>query len=141
MIKIQVIGYLGKDATVNETNGKKVINFGVAHSETYKDAHGAKVTKTTWVVCSYWTDKTAVAAYLKKGTQVFVEGVPVADLWQSKEGAKATQRCTVSKIELLGGVKAADQASGPAAAADGYRPIVDNIPSGNGMLADDDPPF
>ena len=40
MIKLQVIGNLGKDCIVKEVNGKNVINFSVAHSERYKDAQG-----------------------------------------------------------------------------------------------------
>ncbi len=43
MIKIQVIGHLGKDCTVNNVNGKNVINFSVAHSEKYKDASKAEL--------------------------------------------------------------------------------------------------
>ena len=37
MIKLQVIGNLGKDAVVNNVNGKSVINFNVAHTERFKD--------------------------------------------------------------------------------------------------------
>ena len=47
MIKLQVIGHLGKDCTTNVVNGKNVINFSVAHSERYKDATGNQKEKTT----------------------------------------------------------------------------------------------
>jgi len=76
MIKLQVIGHLGKDCTTNVVNGKNVINFSVAHSERYKDASGNQKEKTTWVECAYWTDRTAIAPYLKKGQLVFAEGTP-----------------------------------------------------------------
>ena len=46
MIKMQVIGRLGKDCVVNTVNGKNVINFTVAHSEKYKDSQGALQEKT-----------------------------------------------------------------------------------------------
>ena len=36
MIRISVIGRLGQDATVNNVNGKNVINFSVAYSEKFK---------------------------------------------------------------------------------------------------------
>jgi single-strand DNA-binding protein len=42
MIKLQVIGHLGKDCTTNVVNGKHVINFSVAHCELYNDATGVK---------------------------------------------------------------------------------------------------
>ncbi|HTG57496.1 MAG TPA: single-stranded DNA-binding protein, partial [Niabella sp.] len=76
MIKMQVIGRLGKDCLVNNVNGRNVINFTVAHSERFKDSQGNQQEKTVWVDCAYWTERTAVAPYLVKGTQVFVEGQP-----------------------------------------------------------------
>jgi single-strand DNA-binding protein len=71
MIKLQVIGNLGKDGVVNNVNGKNVINFSVAHTEKFKDAQGVQKDKTIWVECAYWTDRTGIAPYLKKGTQVY----------------------------------------------------------------------
>ena len=40
MIKLQIIGNLGKDCVVNTVNGKNVINFTVAHTEKYSDSPG-----------------------------------------------------------------------------------------------------
>jgi len=103
MVKLEVIGHIGKDATVNEYNGKKVINFSVAHSEKYKDASGNVVNKSVWVDCAYWVESTAVAQYLKKGTQVYVEGQPEARAWTSQTGQVAANlQCRVRKVELLG---------------------------------------
>jgi len=70
MIRISVIGRLGQDATVNNVNEKTVINFSMAYSEKYKNQQGQDVDRTTWVSCAYWTDKTNVASYLKKGTLI-----------------------------------------------------------------------
>ena len=70
MIKLNVVGHLGKDAVVSTVNGRNVINFTVAHSERFKDAQGVQKERTIWVDCGYWTDKTAIAPYLKKGTLV-----------------------------------------------------------------------
>lgn len=104
MIKLQIVGNLGKDCIVNEVNGKKVINFSVAHTERFKDAQGNQQERTTWVECAYWTDRTAVADYLKKGKMVYAEGAPSADSYMNKEGqAAATLRMRVLTIQLLGG--------------------------------------
>lgn len=104
MIKLQIVGNLGKDCIVNEVNGKKVINFSVAHTERYKDAQGNQQERTTWVECAYWTDRTAVADYLKKGKMVYAEGAPAADPYMNKENqAAATLRMRVLNIQLLGG--------------------------------------
>jgi single-strand DNA-binding protein len=104
MIKLQVIGNLGKDCIVKEINGKNVINFSVAHSERYKDAQGNQKERTTWVECAYWTDRTAVAQYLTKGKTVYAEGTPEADAYTNKDGnVSGTLRMRVQNIQLLGG--------------------------------------
>jgi len=102
MIKLQIIGNLGKDCIVKEVNGKNVINFSVAHSEKYKDAQGTEKERTTWVECAYWIEKTNVAQYLTKGRTVYAEGYPQADAYANKDGQPAaTLRMRVTNIQLL----------------------------------------
>jgi len=104
MIKLQIIGNLGKDCIVKEVNGKNVINFSVAHTERFKDAQGNPKERTTWVECAYWTDRTGIAPYLVKGRTVYAEGAPEADAYTNKEGqAAATLRMRVQTVQLLGG--------------------------------------
>lgn len=104
MIKLQIVGNLGKDCIVKEVNGKNVINFSVAHTERFKDSQGNQRERTTWVECAYWTDRTTVAQYLTKGKMVYAEGVPEADGYTNKEGqAAATLRMRVQNLQLLGG--------------------------------------
>lgn len=104
MIKMQVIGNLGKDCIVNSVNGKNVINFTVAHTEKYKDSQGNQQEKTTWVDCAYWTDRTAVAQYLTKGKQVYVEGQPEARSFQRNDGTPGSSlSLRVREVQLLGG--------------------------------------
>ena len=104
MIKLQIVGNLGKDCIVKEVNGKNVINFSVAHTERFKDATGTQKERTTWVECAYWTDRTAVAQYLKKGKMVYAEGSPEADGYTNKDNqVAATLRMRVQNLQLLGG--------------------------------------
>jgi single-strand DNA-binding protein len=104
MIKLQIVGNLGKDCIVKEVNGQNVINFSVAHTERYKDRQGNQKERTTWVECAYWTDKTAVAQYLTKGKTVYAEGAPEAEAYMNKDNqAAATLRMRVQNIQLLGG--------------------------------------
>ena len=103
MIKMQVIGNLGKDCVVNTVNGKNVINFTVAHTEKYRDSQGNNQEKTTWVDCAYWTDRTALAPYLQKGQQVFVEGTPEVRSFTRADGtAGASLSLRVREVQLLG---------------------------------------
>lgn len=102
MIKLQIIGNLGKDCIVKEVNGKNVINFSVAHSEKFRDAQGIEKERTTWVECAYWIEKTNVAQYLTKGRTVYAEGYPQADAYANKDGQPAaTLRMRVINIQLL----------------------------------------
>ncbi len=104
MIKLQVIGNLGKDCLTNSVNGKSVMNFNVAHTEKYKDASGQQKERTTWVECAYWSDRTAVAPYLRKGTQVYVEGTPEVRTFTRNDGTfGASLTLRVLSVQLLGG--------------------------------------
>ena len=112
MIKLQIVGNLGADCIQKEVNGKNVINFNVAHTEKYKDAQGNLKERTTWVNCAYWTDRTAVAQYLKKGKQVYVEGSPEAEAYTNKDNQPAaTLRLRVRDLQLLGGNTDSSQGS------------------------------
>lgn len=103
MIKMQVIGNLGRDCTTNIVNGKTVMNFTVAHTEKFKDAQGGQKERTVWVDCAYWSEKTGIAPYLKKGTQVYVEGNPDLRTYNKADGTfGATITLRVMGIQLLG---------------------------------------
>ena len=113
MIKLQIIGNLGKDALVNNVNGKTVINFTVAHTEKYKDSQGNSQEKTTWVDCAYWTDRTAVAPYLTKGTSVYAEGTPEIRSFTRQDGTNGSSlTMRVREVQLLGGNKTTGGQSG-----------------------------
>ncbi|MBI5372225.1 MAG: single-stranded DNA-binding protein [Sphingobacteriales bacterium] len=133
MIKMQVIGNLGKDCVVNTVNGKNVINFTVAHTEKYKDSQGNQQEKTTWVDCAYWSDRTAVAQYLTKGKQVYVEGQPEARSFQRNDGTPGSSlSLRVRDIQLLGG--RGETAGG----ASSYQPSASSSPAvGNASSAND----
>lgn len=129
MIKLQVIGHLGKDCTTNVVNGKNVINFSVAHSERYKDATGVQKEKTTWVECAYWTDRTAIAPYLKKGQLVYVEGNPESRAYQKADGTSASSlSMRVSSVQLLGGAKGDGNNDSGNEGAGGGSDEGDNLP-------------
>ena len=100
---MQVIGNLGKDCVTNLVNGKNVINFNVAHTEKFRDAQGNQKEKTIWVDCAYWTDRTAIAPYLKKGTQVYAEGTPDLRTYQKTDGTQGVSlTLRVLTVQLLG---------------------------------------
>jgi single-strand DNA-binding protein len=150
MIKLQIVGNLGKDCIVKEVNGKNVINFSVAHTERYKDSQGNQREKTTWVECAYWTDRTAVSQYLMKGQMVYAEGAPEADAYTNKDGqAAATLRLRVLNIQLLGSGKNGGENQpnnvtnygNSVAAGMAAPPVAKAAPLAADMPLDDDLPF
>lgn len=127
MIKLQVIGNLGKDCVTNQVNGKNVINFNVAHTEKYRDSAGNVKEKTTWVECAYWTDRVGVAPYLKRGSQVYVEGIPELRHYQKNDGTPGTSlSLRVMSLQLVGG-----RAEGQTNGAGGGYPQQSQQPGGN----------
>lgn len=117
MIKLQIVGNLGADCIQKEVNGRSVINFNVAHTEKFKDAQGNLKERTIWVNCAYWTDRTAIAPYLRKGQMVYAEGSPEAEGYMNKDNQPAaTLRMRVLNVQLLGGRNEGVQNSQPAMA-------------------------
>jgi single-strand DNA-binding protein len=141
MLKTFVIGHLGKDCVVNTVNGRNVINFTVAHTKKWKDAQGNQREDTTWLDCGWWLDKTAIAQYLKKGQQVFVEGEPSARAFTRNNGdLGASLNLRVTSVQLLGG-KSNNTSDGSQQANTGFVP-QDHIPSASEVTEPiDDLPF
>jgi len=142
MIKMQVIGNLGKDCLTNTVNGKSVINFNVAHTERFRDSQGVQRDKTIWVECAYWTDRTAVANYLRKGTQVYVEGAPDVRTYPKNDGTTGVSlSLRVFSVQLLGS-RGGDPGSGPDTYQQQSQGQVSSVSSGNDMSEPiDDLPF
>lgn len=137
MIKLQVIGNLGKDCITNTVNGKSVINFSVAHTEKFKDSTGQQKEKTTWVECAYWTDRTGIAPYLKKGTQVYAEGTPEVRTFTRNDGTSgASLTLRVLNVQLLGSGSRTDaggsgnsyDSPGSPAGSSEVSEVVDDLP-------------
>ena len=141
MIKMQVIGNLGKDCVVNTVNGKNVINSTIAHTEKYRDSQGNNQEKTTWVECADWTDRTAVAQYLTKGKQVYVEGTPEVRSFTRQDGtAGASLSLRVREVQLLGG--RGDSGGGSYPGSSAASSSSSSIPSANEISEPiDDLPF
>lgn len=73
MLKGIIIGWLGADASFVETDGSKFVAARVAHTDMWKDAQGMAHSNTIWVDIIIKHDS-PVVPYLKKGTQIYVEG-------------------------------------------------------------------
>ena len=86
--KVTLIGNLGKDPeTRYMPNGEAVTNITIATTETWKDKAGAKHEQTEWHRITFYRRLAEIAGeYLKKGSQIYVEGRLETRKWQDKEG-------------------------------------------------------
>ncbi|OGS99393.1 MAG: single-stranded DNA-binding protein [Gallionellales bacterium RIFCSPLOWO2_12_FULL_59_22] len=104
--KVILIGRLGKDPeTRYMTNGEAVTNATLATSETWKDKSGEKQEKTEWHNLVFYRRLAEIAGeYLKKGSQIYVEGKLQTRKWQTKEGQdRYTTEIVVNEMTMLGG--------------------------------------
>jgi single-strand DNA-binding protein len=104
--KVQLIGNLGMDPEVVTFNGnKELAKFSLATNETYRNASGEKVMDTQWHnIVAFGKTATIIKSYLKKGSEVAVEGKLVNKSYEDKNGVKRyTTEIIVSEVLLLGG--------------------------------------
>lgn len=106
MIKLEIIGNLGKDSEVKVINGKNYNSFPVAVSEGYGDNK-----KTTWVnVLKFAGDNDKLGQYLTKGTKIYVSGKPSISAYVNKNNDPASDiSIFANEIELIGGIQYSSQ--------------------------------
>ena len=88
--KAILIGNLGRDPELKYVpSGNSVANFTLATGETFKDRSGNRQTRTTWHNIVIWGKLAEVAnQYLKKGSQVYLEGRIDNRSYDDKDGNK-----------------------------------------------------
>ena len=88
--KVILLGRLGKDPDIRSMqNGKKVDNFGIATSKRWTDRDTQeKKEKTSWHNIVVFNEGLVgiVEQYVKKGSQIYIEGELQTRKWQDQEG-------------------------------------------------------
>ena len=147
--KVIIVGNLGKDPeTRYAPSGDAVTNITVATTETWKDkATGEKREATEWHRVVFFGKLAEIAGqYLKKGSQVYLEGKLKTRKWQDKDGAdRYTTEINADELKMLGG-KGDGQQDGQAAprqSAPAPRQQAPQKPASGGGFNefDDDIPF
>ena len=103
--KVILIGNLGRDPeTRYMPDGGAVTNVSIATTETWKDKNGEKQEKTEWHRVAFFGKLAEIAGeYLKKGSQVYVEGRLQTRKWQDKDGQdKYTTEIVADRMQMLG---------------------------------------
>jgi len=103
--KVILIGNLGRDPeTRYMPDGGAITNISIATTDTWKDKQGEKQEKTEWHRVAFFGKLAEIAGeYLKKGSQVYVEGRLQTRKWQDKEGVdKYTTEIVADRMQMLG---------------------------------------
>ena len=103
--KVILIGNLGRDPETRfMPDGGAVTNVSIATTETWKDKNGEKQEKTEWHRVAFFGKLAEIAGeYLKKGSQVYVEGRLQTRKWQDKDGQdKYTTEIVADRMQMLG---------------------------------------
>jgi single-strand DNA-binding protein len=105
--KVILIGNLGQDPESRTTpGGTTVTNIRIATTESWTDkASGEKKEQTEWHTVVMWSRLGEIAAeYLRKGSQVYIEGRLQTRKWQDKEGnERQTTEVVADRMQMLGG--------------------------------------
>ena len=102
--KVILIGNVGKDPEVKYVGTDKVANFTLATTETWKDRNGEKKENTEWHNIVVWRNSAdVVEKYVKKGSQLYVEGKLTTRKWTDQSGnVRYTTEIQAQSIQLLG---------------------------------------
>lgn len=102
--KVILIGNVGKDPEVRFVGIDKVANFTLATTETWKDRNGEKKENTEWHNIVVWRNSAdVVEKYVKKGSQLYVEGKLTTRKWKDQSGNdRYTTEIQAQSIQLLG---------------------------------------
>ena len=148
--KVILVGNLGADPEVRYLpSGEAVANLRLATTDTWKDKDGNKQEATEWHRVSYFGRQAEVCGqYLKKGSQIYVEGSIRTRKWQDKDGQdRYSTEIKGDRMQMLGGRQGMGQGDGggPPRDSGGARPAASrpaSAPAGAGFGdIEDDIPF
>ena len=104
--KVILIGNLGNDPDIRYTaSGAAVANISLATAETWRDKEtGDQQERTEWHrIVFFGRLAEIVGEYLKKGSQIYVEGRLQTRKWQDKEGNdRYTTEIVANEMQMLG---------------------------------------
>jgi single-strand DNA-binding protein len=152
--KVILIGHLGADPETRAMpSGMTVANLRLATTESWKDKQsGEQQERTEWHNVALFGRLGEIAAeYLRKGSQVYIEGRLRTRKWQDKEGRdRYTTEIVGSEMQMLGGRGGGAAGGGAASGGSGLAEptargdVAENASAGAGASReefDDDIPF
>lgn len=142
--KVILVGNLGADPeTRYMPSGSAVTNLSVATSESWKDKQtGEQKERTEWHKVAMFNRLAEIAAeYLRKGSQVYIEGKLRTRKWQDRDGNdRWTTEVIADEMQMLGGRGGGAGGSAPMSSGQGSGPPSAPPQTGPDDF-DDDIPF
>ncbi len=142
--KAMIIGRLGQDPDVRYTQSNTAVaNMSIATSERYKDKSGEWKETTEWHRVVAWGRTAEICQeYLKKGSQVYIEGPIQTRQWEDKEGqTKYTTEIKALKMTMLDS-KGSNGSDRQATKSEASEPVSSNVDLDENLDdIDDDLPF
>lgn len=146
--KVILVGNLGRDPEIRySANGQAIANVNIATSESWKDkTTGEKQEKTEWHRIVFFGRLAEIAGeYLKKGSQIYVEGRLQTRKWQDKEGKdRYTTEIVANEMQMLGsrgGSGGPSDSFNQDTGSTNNAPATSSASTGGGDDFDDDIPF
>jgi single-strand DNA-binding protein len=143
--KVILVGHLGKDPEVRYMpSGNAVCNVTLATSDSWKDKQsGEQKERTEWHNLVFYSRLAEIAGeYLRKGSQVYVEGRLQTRKWQDKSGNdRYTTEIIVNDMQMLGGRGGSGGGSADFGGASASKPSRSAAPAATADEFDDDIPF
>ena len=115
--KVMLLGNLGADPDVRSTqSGTPVANFRMATTTMWNDDQGERKTRTEWHRVVVWGKQAEITGeYLKKGSQVHIEGALQTREWTDRDGNKRyTTEVRAQRLQMLGKPKTESVGEPPA---------------------------
>src|ERR1700756_445475 len=138
--KVILVGNLGKDPEIRSIDsGRKVAQFPLATTESYKDKNGERVDQTEWHNIVFWGPiADVIEKYLKKGSQIYVEGKIRTRSYEDKEKVKKyITEIMGQNMTMLGGPRSDASSNGSGYEKNGSAAVVGENLQGE----EDDLPF
>ena len=148
--KVILVGNLGRDPeTKYMPDGAAITNVSIATSYQRTDkASGQKTEETEWHRVVFFSRLAEIAGeYLKKGSQIYIEGRLRTRKWQDKEGQdRYTTEIVADTMQMLGsrsgsGEPREPRGEAPAASRAEAKPAAGKKPAGKFDDMEDDIPF
>jgi single-strand DNA-binding protein len=132
--KVILVGNLGKDPEVRAVGtDKKVASFSLATTESYKNKSGERVDQTEWHNIVFWGPIVdVIERYLRKGSQIYVEGKIRTRSYDDKDGIKKYITEIVGDTMTMLGTKGSSDSQGssnPSSSSSSAAPAMESAGS------------